>query len=92
MERKNYLGLGIVLAMFAALVSLMCIAFSYADVNDVNAADLESVNESNGLAIKLEQQGISDEKFNQYCEIVKTYDPNHAATWNSTSKTLVFEN
>lgn len=40
MERKNYLGLGIILAIFAALVSLMCIAFSYADVNDANAEDV----------------------------------------------------
>lgn len=39
MERKNYLGLGIVLAIFAALISLMCIAFSYADVNELNATE-----------------------------------------------------
>ena len=39
MERKKYLGLGIILAIFAALVSLMCIAFSYADVNELNAED-----------------------------------------------------
>lgn len=39
MERKKYLGLGIILAIFAALVSLMCIAFSYADINELNATE-----------------------------------------------------
>lgn len=36
LKKKNLFGLGIVLSVLAALISLMCIAFSYADINDSN--------------------------------------------------------
>lgn len=37
--RKSYLGIGIVFAVFALAISLMCIAFSYADVNAEDQAE-----------------------------------------------------
>ena len=60
MERKNYLGLGIVVAIFAALVSLMCIAFSYADVNDVNA-NADNANGQAEVVVGGEEQGSGSE-------------------------------
>lgn len=64
-SQKSYLKLGIVLGVFAALVSLMCIAFSYADVNDVNA-NADNANGQAEAVVGGEEQGEANDANQDY--------------------------
>ena len=85
MERKSYFRLGIVLAVFAALVSLMCIAFSYADVNDVNAEDVAADPQTEAV-VEPEQEAVEEkvgevEVNGTFTITLNVTDPDSAATF-----------
>ena len=60
-KSKNYLRLGIVLAAFAAVISLMCVVFSYADVNELTGTNNAEGNQVEAV-VGGEEQGEATEE------------------------------